>query len=79
MTMLLFLITFFPPNLQETHEVVLASALLHSQRLSGWQDEISDRCSQAKVVSLFDESHPVPATSISDDWQWLVSHRYSWL
>ena len=61
------------PNLQETHEVVLASALLHSQRLSGWQDEISDRCSQAKVVSIFDESQPVPATSIPDDWQWLVS------
>ena len=52
---------------------VLASALLHRQRLSGWQDEISDRCSQAKVVSIFDESQPVPATSIPDDWQWLVS------
>ena len=61
------------PNLHEAHEVVLASALMHRQRLSGWQDEIAQRCSQAKVVSIFDGHNPTSLQSLPDDWQWLIS------
>lgn len=61
------------PNIHETHEVVLASALMHRQRQSGWQDEISHRCSQAKVVSIFEGDNLNVLESLPNDWQWLVS------
>ena len=44
-------------NPHESHEVVVAAASQHSQ-LSGWQDEISQRVSQAKVFSILTNTIP---------------------
>ena len=61
------------PNIHESHEVVVASALMHRQRKTGWQDEIAQRCSQVKVASISDDKNITSLESLPDDWQWLVS------
>lgn len=61
------------PNTHESHEVVVASASTHAQRKSGWQDEISYRCSQAKVCSVYDLNNLTQLEQLPKHWRWLVS------
>ena len=60
-------------NPHESHEILVAAALKHSQRKSGWQEEISHRASQAKVYSVSNTSQPITNDSLPNNWQWLIS------